>query len=143
MWLQAGGRHGVSFLLLRDSSAVCDVSAVSADRAENHDGAKGAEPMTCPACGSGDVKEACCGDTSATCRKCGHRFEGVGSAACPLKREATKEAKMDKCEYPDEFDDRFDDGVAPYVSPYPEEKPEPTECEPEYRPLTDEQLWGE
>ena len=38
----------------------------------------------CPACGSGDVREACCGDSTATCRKCGHRFEGVGGAACPL-----------------------------------------------------------
>jgi hypothetical protein len=62
--------------------------------------------MTCPNCGSSDVREACCGDSASTCRKCGHRFEGGGTAACPLKRE-----------------------------------PEPS-VEPEYQPLTDEQLWG-
>jgi hypothetical protein len=65
--------------------------------------------MTCPNCGNSDVREACCGDLTSTCRRCGFRFEGGGgTAACPLKQE-----------------------------------PEVTlPVEPEYQPLTDEQLWG-
>jgi hypothetical protein len=67
--------------------------------------------MTCPMCESTNVKLACCGDTTSSCRHCGYRWEGSAGKSCPLKPEA--------------------------------EAVEPSEPEPEHRPLTDEQLWGQ
>jgi hypothetical protein len=41
--------------------------------------------MICPACGSTETQQACCGDTTATCLRCGHRWEGPGGTACPVQ----------------------------------------------------------
>lgn len=59
--------------------------------------AKETNSMTCPVCGSPDVKEACCGDTTSWCRRCGFRFEGGSGAACPLNREPEK-SESNECE---------------------------------------------
>lgn len=71
----------------------------------------------CPACGSGETQQGCCGDFMATCLKCGYRWEGE-TCSCMSPPPATWNVIVS-------------DGHSPEV------------ILDEYKPLTDEQLWGE
>ena len=72
----------------------------------------------CPACGSGETKQGCCGDLEIQCLKCGHRWQGETSLSCTIVDPVASV-------------DTYIVGHSPEV------------VIEEYKPLTDEQLWGE
>ncbi len=85
----------------------------------------GGRVKMCPACGSGDVRQGCCGDTVVTCLKCGHRWEGVSVLSCPVPVAQCQPGCGSEIET-----NIVDRGTEIFVGE-------------EYHPLTQEQLWGE
>lgn len=73
----------------------------------------------CPACGSSETKQGCCGDLEIQCLKCGYRWQGEVSLSCTVPP-----------------------GLAPteYVVT---EGQSPEVVLEDYEPLTDNQMWGE
>jgi hypothetical protein len=69
--------------------------------------------MQCPSCGSDEISVACCGDSTATCARCGHRWDSGVITACPLPTKPTKPVEPKKRK------------------------------EPRYVKLDDNQLWGD